>query len=82
MNEACRHWHAVYSAAAIAVGLFIVAPMGITAFAPTETQIWLVMANLGWNHPQYSPEIRISYLISCFTWSSSARCWGLRPLKR
>ena len=38
MNEACRYWHAVYSAATIAVGMGTTVPVGATTFMPTKTQ--------------------------------------------
>ena len=39
MSEVCRHWHAIYSAAGIAVGVGTASEAGTTAYAPTITQI-------------------------------------------
>ena len=38
MNKTCRFWHAVYSAAAVAIGMNTAALMGEAASTPTETQ--------------------------------------------
>ena len=46
MNEACGHWHAVYSAAAIAVGTNNAAPMGTTASVPTANQTTIANSKL------------------------------------
>ena len=37
VNEACAHWHAAYSAAAIAIRIGTAALMGATISATTET---------------------------------------------
>ena len=51
MNEACRHWHAVYSAALIVIEISTAAPMGATASMPTATQTMLANSKFRLEEP-------------------------------
>ena len=46
VNKACRHWHAAYSAAAIAIRVYRTAVIGATASTPTETHTMLSYSGL------------------------------------
>ena len=45
MNEACRYWHAVYSATGIVIWMGTTAIMGIIVSMPTMTQTMLAYRN-------------------------------------
>ena len=55
MNEACSHWYAEYSAAAIAVGKGTAALMGATTSTPTSTQTMLAYTKIRLEVPAEFP---------------------------